>query len=238
MSVLLTLTALVLATESALAQAPVMHESTESIGVTRNHGFQMNDQYRLMIEQSNNVLTVSLIKRNRAASGGLVPNVVAGEGAVARYADKKVLAKVTAEVLKPSAPNYLRNPGERYRITIEGVELSPDFKSSSEVDAATAIDTYQREFARLEAMAYGIEREAIRAGAGLALGVFNDSGFMPANIPLTVRESSSGGVRGLDTLERRSLDVTSDMRQDSPSRLKKPSASQGKQQRAGLGAEK
>jgi hypothetical protein len=176
--------------------------------VVRNHGFQLNEQYRLLIEQVNNTLDIVLIKRNRAESGGLLPNIVTGEETVARYADKKTLAHVQVEVLKPAAPNYLRNPGERYRITLQGVELEPDFKRVVEVEAAGAIKAWQSQFAEFEAKISGVDREAMHEASGLALGVLNVAGHMPAAIPLTVMKSSVGETRGLPQLKHRTLTAT------------------------------
>lgn len=196
---------------SSYAQLRNLDSARAESSLTRDHGYQLNEQYRLLIEQADNTLDIVLIKRNRAESGGLVPNVVTGEETVARYAEKRTLARVRSEVLKPAAPNYLSNPGERYRITLQGVDFEPEYKSVVEVHAANAIKAWQREFEKLSARAQGIEREALVHGAGLALGVLNVGGHMPATIPLTVLESGAGTLRGFAQLERRSLGARSAM---------------------------
>lgn len=172
----------------------------------RFHGLQMDSRHRLVIEQVEGALEASIITRGRAVGGDTTPRVPGAPAAMTRQSQKETLVRARADVLKTAAPNYLRNPGERYRIRLEGVDFLPEFRVDITVDAARAVDQFNIEFEKLVQRASGIQREALRHAGPLILGALNVAGHMPADIPQTVLESSVGRIRGLEErLERRSL---------------------------------
>ncbi|MBI4557563.1 MAG: hypothetical protein HY706_08270 [Candidatus Hydrogenedentes bacterium] len=156
----------------------------------RYHGFQMDERNRLVIEQEKNVVRVCLLKRTRPAGSSSL-ELVAGESSAkgGRLSDLEVLAQVRTEVLKPAAPNLLRNPGERYRITVEGVAVEPGYASVVEVSADKARETVWAQVEKLRVRTHGLQNDALWHGGQLALGILSDAGFLPADLSLTVKKS-------------------------------------------------
>ncbi|MEA3366184.1 MAG: hypothetical protein U9Q79_11150, partial [Candidatus Hydrogenedentes bacterium] len=109
---------------------------------------------------------------------------------------------------KPSSPNYLRNPGERYRIVIEGLSVAPDYSTRLDRDAIVARTAVLAEFEKLASRAYGIRREALHYAGPYVLQIFNETNLMPAPIPMSIKESQVGKIRfGNPALQRESLEA-------------------------------
>jgi hypothetical protein len=186
--------------------------------IVRYHGFKMDPQYRLVIEEENGLVKVGLLSRKRDIGG---PNPeheknappansapTANEPNPFRSAKKENLIEVRAEPLQASSPNALKNPAQRYRITLRGVELEPDYSAVIETDAASARDKFYKEMEKLEARADGIHREALHDAASLTLGVLSEAGRMPADVTETVKHSAVAQARGLGpNLQRKSMDT-------------------------------
>ncbi|HPX42589.1 MAG TPA: hypothetical protein PLF51_19285, partial [Candidatus Hydrogenedentes bacterium] len=92
----------------------------------RHHGFRLDERHLLLLEQRHREIEIGIATRSRNI-GDTARTRTRDESSetAGRFETVEYLAKITAEVLKPSAPNYLSNPGERYRITIEGLSVDP-----------------------------------------------------------------------------------------------------------------
>ncbi|MBI5093635.1 MAG: hypothetical protein HZB26_14470 [Candidatus Hydrogenedentes bacterium] len=182
--------------------------------IVRYHGFKMDPQYRLVIEEENGLVKIGLLSRARD-EGGPNPEKAAetsvpltSEPNPFRSAKKENLIEVRAEALQASAPNALKNPAQRYRIIMRGVDLEPEYAAIIETDASTAREKFYKEMGKLEARTDGIHRQALHDAASLTLGVLGEAGKMPADITETVKHSAVAQTRGLGpTLQRRSLDT-------------------------------
>jgi hypothetical protein len=193
----------------------------------RQHGFRLDEKNRLVLEQRHRTVRIGIASRTRPV--GDVPHTRTNDDTsdkVAHFGVVRYLAEVSAEVLLPSAPNYLSNPGERYRITVVGLEVDPDFVVKTEVDAGVARATFLSEMEKLRARAHGIDREALYYGAPYALEVLSSSGLMAARIPTTIRRSQVARIRTDDpTLQRRRMDTG--RRVFAPKSLGKPEEERG-----------
>jgi len=192
-----------------LASAAVLFGSLGSAWAeeVRYHGFQMDETHKLIVEEENGTVRVTLEWRARPVGGKPLPQTRgAEEGKLGRSFKKKVLMQVRSEVLRPAGPNYLRNRGRRYRITVEGGEIAPDYVQKVELNAADARKFLSGEFHKLRARVTGIERDALYYGEVFAMRVLHDAGRLPPDIAETVKGSIVGRVRFTPkTLERRSL---------------------------------
>lgn len=174
----------------------------------RYHGMFLDAQHRLRLEQWGPVVTIGVMKRSRPILGEL-PTSIEGEEA-SRYSRVHELVRVKAEVLEVAPPNYLRNPGKRYRIVVEGVELEPDYVSIIEVDALEARQALLEEIAKLRVQTTdSIQRDALYYGGMLCLSALGDAGVLPGyDIPVSMLKSwafeTRIGEEGV-ALERRSL---------------------------------
>ncbi len=163
----------------------------------KSHGLRLDSQHRLQVLEEDGWAVIKLIKRERAPGGPdttYVPNVEE-EGPAIRFGAERVLAMVRSEVLHPAPPNYLNNPGQRYRVSVKGVEVAPDYQRIFEVDAADALDGVFNEIIKIYNVAHGVEREALYLGGVLAARALNKAGRLPAEIPSTVLQSKSGQYR-------------------------------------------
>lgn len=180
--------------------------------IVRYHGFKMDPQYRLVIEEEDGLVKVGLLSRKRDIGG---PDLERDKNALQtnepnpyRSAKKENLIEVRAEPLQASAPNALKNPARRYRITLRGVELEPNYSAVIETDAATAREQFYKEMEKLEARADSIHRQALHDAASLTLGVLSEAGRMPADVTETVKHSAVAQARGLGpNLQRKSMDT-------------------------------
>jgi hypothetical protein len=165
---------------------------------TRFHGLNLDEQSKLMVEQRNGEVLVFLTARSRVAGGPA--EQVNSAGAIEKHfrlAVREDLLRVRSEVLQSSPPNNLSNPGLRYRIIIEGMELEPDLTVIHEVTANQARKTLVAEFAKIGARNTTHYRDALHVAAPLVLGVLKTNGRMPAELPVSIERSQVGRIRGL-----------------------------------------
>jgi hypothetical protein len=175
-------------------------------GMPKYHGLYLDKRYRLQLEQSEGLVTVRLQSRVRPEGAAMETyNPETGEmELVYRLEYDRDLVRIRSEVLIPAAPNYVRNPGQHYRVTVEGLTLLPDYTNQFEASAYDVLNMLDAEARKFEAEAQGIEGSAVRYGFLLASRALNESGFLPAVIPLTVLRSKAGQFRiGGETLGRR-----------------------------------
>jgi hypothetical protein len=175
----------------------------------RYHGLTLSDQYRLQLEEVDGTVTIFLLKKDRAAGGPAVPAVRSEKttdeipSPVIPTDTREALAQIRVEILQTAAPNYVRNPGDRYRITIDGQETAPGYTRTFEVNAADALTAVYTEFAKIFSTTYGIRREALYQGALVSLRILNEAQRLPAELPLTTKRSKVGQFRIQgDTLSR------------------------------------
>lgn len=186
-------TGLVLSSFTALGLEPLLH------------GMPLDERNRLEIKQIGGHLTISLISRNRLPL--TTPWEVDGHQ-VQRVTERTELATINSEVLVPAAPNYLSNPGDLYRITVDGVCFTPPYHSVREVKAEEARAYLYSEFVKLQGRLDGIPREAMRRAAGVSLAVLNKAGRLPGELSTTVLRSKAGITRfGGEKLEKRKTTV-------------------------------
>lgn len=165
--------------------------------LVKGHGLFLDDKHRVKLYEDNGWMVMSLQTKQRAPGG---PNLSLGTEnvdnmATIRYEQEYDLMRIGAEVMAPAPPNYVKNPGRRYRIYIEGLAVAPLYKNIFEVDAANALDAVATEFHKLSARGKDLEIPAIEFGGLLAMRALNESGFLPARIPLTVLRSKVGQIR-------------------------------------------
>jgi len=168
---------------------------------------RLDERNRLEIQQVGGNLTISLISRKRVPLNK--PWVVDGQP-VQRMTERIELAKVRSEVLIPAAPDYLTNPGDLYRITVDGLGFVPPYHSVREVKAGEVRSYVYGEFVKLQGRLDGIRRDAIRNAAGVSLAVLNKAGYLPGDVSLAVARSKAGQTRfGGEKLEKRKTTVAS-----------------------------
>lgn len=163
----------------------------------KGHGLYLDEKHRVKLYEDDGWIVMSLEKRERAPGGPVQyfnPDTPEDDAAI-RYDYEYELLRIGAEVMAPAPPNYIRNPGRRYRITIEGLGVAPWYRNQFEVDAANALDAVDTEIHRVAYMGKGLEVPAIEFGGLLAVRALNESGHLPARIPLTVLRSKVGQVR-------------------------------------------
>ncbi|MCC6490546.1 MAG: hypothetical protein IT364_23880 [Candidatus Hydrogenedentes bacterium] len=162
----------------------------------RYHGLPLDENHQLIIEETQGLCKVGYIERSRSTGPDLVDVAPSTPGVSPRVTSPpKFLVQVYAEVLKSSAPNYLQNPGEWYRITFETLELDPAYAAKMEVSAAKARDAVYYLFQHLSIQASGIDREALDAAAPLVTEIFKEARRLPAEIYTSVLESRTGAFR-------------------------------------------
>ncbi len=184
-------------------------QSVRAEDVIRHHGFRLDDRHLLLLEQRHRDIKIGIATRSRNV-GDTARTRTRDESSdtIDRFGTVDFLVRLSAEVLKPSAPNYLRNPGERYRITIEGLSVDPDFSAVIEADAIVARTALLSELDRLGARTSGIQREALHYAGPYALQILNETALMPAPIPTSIQESKAGRIRfDNPALQRESLEA-------------------------------
>ena len=179
--------------------AEAVAESSQDVLMSniRNHGLYLDEKNKLKIEESDGWTTVILQRKARAAGG---PQEIFSEESgevepVIRFGMEERLVRMRSEVLVPAEPNYIRNPGQRYRISIEGIEVAPHYARVFEVDAADALDAVTNEFRQLQSYTDGPKKLAMYYGGLLSMRALNESGRIPAVIPITVLRSQGGEFR-------------------------------------------
>lgn len=163
----------------------------------KSHGLILDDKHRVKLYEDDGWIVMSLQKRERAVGGPFDyfnPDTPDADIAI-RYDQEYDLLRMGAEVMAPAPPNYIRNPGRRYKITIEGLGVAPMYKAMFEVDAANALDAVATEIHKLSGLCVGIEVAAVEFGGLLAMRALNESGHLPARIPLTILRSKVGQIR-------------------------------------------
>ena len=165
--------------------------------LVHHHGDYLDGKHRFIIDEEDGFATIRLVKKERAPGGPhLYYDPKTGQDdSVIRFEAESELLRIRSEVLVIAAPNYIKNPGDRYRITIEGLAVAPDYKKVFEVDAYEALDAIYAEAVKMAAETEGIEREAIFYGLMVAMQVLNEDQRLPARIPLTVLRSEAGQRR-------------------------------------------
>jgi hypothetical protein len=174
----------------------------------RYHGESLDENHRVLIEEHNGVCRVGVFARSRFAGDRLIQLAPMGPGVSPRAnPEPEFLLEVRAEVLKSSAPNYLQNPGERYRISIETLGLKPYYANRVEVSAEHARDQLFYEFEILRRRATGIEEKALAAAGPLVAEIFKEAQRLPAEIYTSVLRSRSGRFRITEeTRQRRRIE--------------------------------
>jgi hypothetical protein len=176
------------------------------------HGAPLDEQHRVQIAQEFNSAKIGIVERTRVI--GQDPIRPLGSmntvGVTQRRTPKPdYLCEVRVQILQPSAPNYIQNPGQRYRITIIGLKLAPDYASVVEVFAAQARDTVFYEIEKLRELATGVEKEALGVAAPLTVNAFKAANLLPAEIFESVRRSRGGRFRITEnTLQVRRISPT------------------------------
>ena len=162
----------------------------------RYHGMPLDENHQLLIEETQGVCKVGYIVRSRSTGPDLVDVAPEAPGVSPRVTTPpKFLVQISAEILKPSAPNYLQNPGEWYRITFQTLEMNPPYAIKMEVPAARARDTVFYVFQQLSIQTSGIEQETLDTAAPLVTEIFKEAQRLPAEIYTSVLESRTGAFR-------------------------------------------
>lgn len=170
----------------------------------RYHGMALDENHRLIIEETMGTCKVGYIERTRSSGPDLVDVAPAGPGVSPRVTSPpKFLVQVWAEVLIPSSPNYLQNPGEWYRLTFETLDVQPPFAARMEVPAAKARDSVYYVFQKLSVQASGIDKMTLETAAPLVTEIFKEEQRLPAEIYTSVLESRSGLFRITPTTRQR-----------------------------------
>ncbi|MBI2434567.1 MAG: hypothetical protein HYV26_17060 [Candidatus Hydrogenedentes bacterium] len=180
-----------------LQQTPVEAENADYREHAEYHGFILDDQYKLIVEHKNDTAIIKLHKWQRPPGGPFLfyDEETGEEESIIRYEDQIELLRIRAEVLIPAPPNYLKNPGLRYRITINGITVAPDFHTVFESNAGNALGAVFSEITDIYNRAEGIYRTAIYYGAIVALRVLNQTAHLPAELPIGTMKSRSAQLR-------------------------------------------
>ncbi len=190
--------------------------STKQGTVTREHGIYLDSKHRVMIVQERGEVTIYLMRRSRAEGGPLVLRTeqalaLAEENelpeVVIRFQEAIPLMRLRSEVVVPSEPNYLQNPGQRYRVFVDGMDVAPDYQRQFEVNAEEALQAVFSETANLYSRTFGVRADALFYGMAIAANELNKTGYLPARIPSTVLRSAVGRFRiGESTFQRREVE--------------------------------
>lgn len=162
----------------------------------RYHGEALDENNRLLIEEELGVCRVGVFERSRFSGDRLIDQVESAPGSSPRANPApEYMIEVRAEVLKSSAPNYLQNPGERYRIILRTLNMSVEYDNMVEVPAEFARDQLFYEFEQVRTQVTGIEREAVEHAAPLVAEIFKEAQRLPAEIYTSVLKSRTGQFR-------------------------------------------
>lgn len=162
----------------------------------RYHGLPLDESRRLLIEETYGTCRVGYIERSRSAGDDLVDVAPQAPGVSPRVTTEPTyLLQIRSEVLKSSAPNYLQNPGEWYRISFETLDMETQYAGKMEVPASKARDSVYYIFQQLAVQETGLNREALEAAAPLVTEIFKEAQRLPAEIYTSVLESRTGAFR-------------------------------------------
>lgn len=173
------------------------------------HGAPLDEQRRVQLAQELNSIKIGIVERTRVI--GQAPILPLGSSNTVGVSQRRTpkpryLCEVRVQILQSSAPNYLQNPGQRYRISVHGLTLSPGYGSVIEVYAAQARDTVFFEIEKLRQRTSGIEKKALGIAAPIAVNAFKASQTLPAEIFESVLRSRGGRFRITeDTLQVRRI---------------------------------
>lgn len=176
------------------------------------HGAVLDEQHRVQLAQELNSIKIGIVERTRVV--GMEPIKPIGSmntiGVTQRRTPKpRYLCEIRVQILQSSSPNYLQNPGQRYRISVHGLALAPGYGSVSEVFAAQARDTVFYEIEKLRLLTHGIEKEALAVAAPIAVNAFKSAQVLPAEIFESVLRSRGGRFRITEnTLQVRRISPT------------------------------
>jgi hypothetical protein len=164
----------------------------------KKHGVELDDKHFIELDETEGWITVILKKRERGLAGDeYVEEDVPGVSVRRiRFMERYPLLRMRVEVMAPAPPNYVRNPGTRYRVMLQGIRVAKDYQRIFEVDAYDALAAVQNELRRFISYSKSaIERDALQMASILALRALNESQHLPAEIPLTVLRSKVGQFR-------------------------------------------
>lgn len=175
------------------------------------YGDYFRDQYVLHATERDGWVDVELTQLGRATGGPFVDTSVPtylemqeqtlkhaikgvnpDDQPIIRYRAKRILCRVRAEIIAPAPANFLKNPGRRYRITMQGMDIAPEYNHIFQANADQVLDLVEAEFWELYRRAHGMDREAIYFGMILAMRALNETQRLPARVPMTVLESEAG----------------------------------------------
>ncbi len=162
------------------------------------HGATLDEQYRVQLAQELNSIKIGIVERTRVIGHETILPLGSSNtvGVTQRRTPKpRYLCEVRVQILQSSAPNYIQNPGQRYRISVHGLTLAPGYGSVSEVFAAQARDTVFYEIEKLRLLTSGTEKRALAIAAPIAVNAFKASSTLPAEIFESVRRSRGGRFR-------------------------------------------
>lgn len=183
-------------TAVGIAALAVCCASSVSAQERRYHGLPLDENHRLLIEQVSGMCRVGVFERSRSAGDFLIDQAEGGPGVSPRANPAPdYILEVRSEVLKSSAPNYLQNPGEYYRITVHTLETPIEYSNKVEVPAENARDQLFYEFQQVAERMSGIDKKAVEAAAPLVAEVFKEEQRLPAEIYTSVLKSRSGAFR-------------------------------------------
>lgn len=186
----------------AMVSAPALAQEK------RYHGEVLDENHRLLIEEELGVARIGVFERSRFHGDRLSDIVIPTPGSSPRANPApEYMLEVRAEILKSSEPNYLQNPGERYRITMHTLEMSVEYENVVEVSAEFARDQLFYEFEQIRAKTTGLERKAVETAAPLVAEIFKESQRLPAEIYTSVLKSRTGQFRITpETRQRRKIE--------------------------------
>jgi hypothetical protein len=162
------------------------------------HGAPLDEQHRVQMAQELNSIKIGIVERTRVIGEQSVTPLGSMKtvGVTLRRTPKpRYLCEVRVQILQSSAPNYIQNPGQRYRISVHGISLEPGYGSVVEVFAAQARDTVFFEIEKLRQRTHGIEKRALGIAAPITVNAFKASQILPAEIFESVRRSRGGRFR-------------------------------------------
>ena len=169
-------------------------------GEVRQYGDYFRDKYVLHAREANGLAKIVLVKKDRQVGGPVVSKQTSGERVaeneeVIRMWKEMELAAIHAEIILPAEPNYIKNPGWEYKVTIDGLSTAPNYQRVFQAPAAEVLDRIEYHFGDLIARADGFQKEALYYGMLLAMRALNEAQRLPARIPASILNSAVGKFR-------------------------------------------
>lgn len=161
------------------------------------HGFELDDRHGLRVREEDGWVTISIRFKERGRPGfdTFIDEDTRELVQIVRRQDEEALARFRAEVMVAAAPNYVQNAGERYRVTLQGLSVAPDYARIFEADAYDTLGAVQAEMRNVWDQTHGVRRDALIWGTILGLNVLNESRRVPALVPDTILRSKVGRFR-------------------------------------------